>query len=401
MRFRLAAARRGCETSPGKNATPELNVAKRNVVEPVLIRPAIPSDGAALLAAAARIDAETEFLGVPGQPHPWAERPEAELRSLAEGGRGIVLLAVDGDGAIVGYLSAFTGHFTRTRGDVFIAVVGLRKTWRGQGIGTRLFASIEEWARARRAWRLELRVSSLNERGQALYRKCGFDIEGRIRSGVFRRGAWTDDFWMGKLLEPLPGRKLGSVPVGGGKDAAGQGTGPGGPAGPAVREMRPGDGPAFRAFDMHMAEAIPYALKLPSEVATSDAIERDIAHAPSDPRLWVVAAIKQPRGGEAIVGFASANIEFGFRMQHDAFVNVAVAPEWQRRGLGRRLHDRIEAWALGRDVRRLTAAIQAPNQAGRGFAATLGYETEVTMRGFSLIGGRLVDRLRLGKLFGA
>lgn len=362
----------------------------------VTIRPAVPADGAALMAVAAQIDAETEFLGVPGQPHPWAERPEAELRSLSDNRRGTVLLAVAGGGEIVGYLSAFAGHFTRNRGSIFIAVVGLREAWRGQGIGTRLFAAVEDWARARYAWRLELRVSSLNERGLALYTKRGFEIEGRIRAGVFRRGAWTDDFWMGKLLDPLPAHKLAL----GGADAPRLPATSGG-ALPALREMRAGDGAAFRAWDVHMAETLRYALKLSTEVAPADAIERDLAHRPSDPRLWIVATVPQPRGGERIAGFASGNIEFGFRMQHDAFVNVAVAPEWQGRGLGRGLHDRIETWALDQGVRRLTAALQAPNQDGRAFAAALGYETEVTMRGYSLIGGRMVDRLRLGKLFGS
>lgn len=366
------------------------------MAEPVLIRSAVPGDGAALMTAAAQIDAETEFLGVPGQPHPWAARPDAELRSLNDSGRGVVLLAATDDGAIVGYLSAFAGHFTRNRGNIFIAVVGLREAWRGCGIGTRFFAAIEEWARRRHAWRLELRVSSLNERGLALYRKSGFEIEGRIRGGVFRRGAWTDDFWMGKLLEPIPGRKLGAVLP----EAARPARKAPADALPALREMRVGDGAAFRAWEIRMAEAIPYVLKLPSEVPSADLVERDLAQTPVDPRFWLVATAPEPHGREAIVGFASAHIEYGFRMQHDAFVNVAVTPEWQGRGLGRRMHDRVEGWALDRGARRLTAAVQAPNQAGRAFAAALGYETEVTMRGYSLVGGRMVDRLRVGKVFG-
>lgn len=365
------------------------------MAEPVIIRRAEPADGPALMIAVAAIDAETEFLGVPGQPHPWAKRPAAELRSLAENARGVVLLAVTGEGAIVGYLSAFLGHFARNRGNLFIAVVGLRDAYRGRGIGTRLFEAVEAWARERQAWRLELRVSSLNERGQALYNKRGFAIEGTIRRGVFRRGAWTDDFWMAKLLGPLPGRNLASA-LADDFRAASSGAGPA----PPIRPMHAGDGAAFRAFDMRMAEVTPFSLKLPSEVAAVEAIERDIAADPADPRLWLVATPPTSGGGDGIVGFAAGNIEFGFRMQHDAFVNVAVLPEWRGRGLGRGLHARVESWALDNDVRRLTASIQAPNQPGRAFAAALGYEVEVTMRCFALIGGRRVDRLRLGKLFG-
>jgi RimJ/RimL family protein N-acetyltransferase len=365
--------------------------------ETIVIRPARPRDGAGLMRAVAKIDAETEFLGVPGQPHPWADRPEAELRSLNDKERGLVLLALTEHGEIIGYLSAFFGHFARNRGNLFIAVVGLREAYRGRGIGTRLFEALEEWGRAHRAWRLELRVSSLNERGQALYRKRGFLVEGRIRGGVFRDGVWTDDLWMGKPLEPLPGRPLGLLPPD--PVASVQATPPADPP-LLLREMQPGDGAAFRVWDVRMSEAMPYALKLPSEIPAAEAIERDIAHVPSDPRYWVVAVAPHPRGGEAIVGFASANIEYGFRMQHDAFVNVTVLPEWQRQGLGRRLHDRAEAWAIDRGARRLTATVQAPNLGGRAFAATLGYETEVTMRGYSFIGGYMVDRLRLGKMFG-
>ena len=361
----------------------------------VLIRLAKPADGVALMRAIAQIDAETEFLGVPGQPHPWAAQPEAELRTLNQYGRGVVFLALDRAGEIVGYLSAFCGHFVRNTGCIFIAVIGLREAWRGRGIGTRLFEEVEAWARLRGAWRLELRVSSLNERGLGLYRKRGFAVEGCIRGGVFRHGTWTDDYWMGKLLEPLsiepliaaraPGPRVRRVST----------------ATPTLREVRSGDGAAFRTWDQLVCATVPFAIKQPSDVASAEAIERDISTAPADPRLWIVATVPEGRRSERIVGFASGNIEYGFRMQHDAFVSVTVLPEWSGAGVGRALHTRVEHWARGHDVRRLTALVQAPNLAGRGFAAALGYQEEVTMRSYSLIDGRLVDRLRLGKLFAA
>jgi len=364
------------------------------VAEDIVIRQAVPQDGPALIAAIGQIDEETEFLGVPGQRHPWADQPAAELRSLAENNRGVVYLALSGDAAIVGYLSAFAGYFIRNRGTIFIAVVGLRERYRGRGIGARLFERIEAWARARQAWRLELRVSSLNPRGLALYHKCGFAIEGRIRAGVFRQGAWTDDFWMGKLLDPLPADALDVE-----NTALGRvGIRPTATAGLSLRPMRPGDGTAFRAWDLRVSKTLPFALRQPSEIPSVEAIERDIASLTTDPRLWSVALAPSRRGDDRIVGFASVGIEFGYRMQHDAFVNVAVEPGWSAHGLGRRLHDGVEAWAREHGARRLTATVQAPNSLGRRFAAALGYEEDVVMRRYSLIEGRMIDRLRLGKL---
>jgi GNAT superfamily N-acetyltransferase len=214
---------------------------------------------------------------------------------------------------------------------------------------------------------------------------------------VLRHGAWTDDFWMGKPLEPLPVPPLGTVAAMAPPPRRSR------PA-PLVREVRPGDGVAFRAWELRICGTLPYALKLPTEVPSSEAVERDIASAVDDPRLWLVATTVPRANGRAggrgrIVGFGSGSIEYGFRMQHDAFVNVAVLPEWTGQGIGRALHNRLEAWARGHGARRLTAAVQAPNQAGRRFAGKLGYDEEVAMRGYALIAGRMVDRIRLGKLF--
>ena len=362
------------------------------MADSVVVRQARPADGAALEAAVEQINSETEFLGVPGEGHPWDGHFAEEIARIAENGSGVVCVAVE-RGVIAGYLSAFTGWFARNRGNVFIAVVGLREAYRGRGIGTRLFAAVEDWARARGAWRMDLRVSSLNESGQALYRKCGFAVEGRIRQAVLRHGAWTDDLWMGKLLDPAP--PAAPEPTGA---ARRRGSGGHAIATLVVRDMRPGDGAAFRDWEMRMTAAMPFALKQPHEVAGADAIEREIADANADPHCWVVAVQPDMYGPEAIMGLASASIEPRFRMQHDAFASVAILPEWAGQGLGRRLYRRVEDWARRQGARRLTAAVQAPDLGGRGFAAALGYDEEIVMRGYSRIDGAPVDRIRLGKL---
>lgn len=360
------------------------------MTDDILIRQARPGDGAALEEAVEQINNETEFLGVPGDGHPWDGRFDEELARLDERSSGVVLLALDRE-RIVGYLSAFAGWYERQRGTVFIAVVGLRERYRGRGIGTRLFAAIEEWARGQGAWRLELRVSSLNQRGQALYRTCGFANEGTIRAGVLRDGAWTDDFWMGKLLDPAAPRM--QVP-----ESVRRPSGRHATHTLVLRETRPGDGAAFRDWEMRMCATTPLAIKQPGEVAAVDAIERDVAATGGDPRFWLAAVQQDMYGPEAMIAFATVSIEQRFRMGSDAWVGISVLPEWAGQGLGRRMHARLEAWARDQGVRRLSGAIQAPNRAARAFAAAIGYDEEVTMRGLSRIDGLLVDRVRVGKL---
>jgi RimJ/RimL family protein N-acetyltransferase len=75
-----------------------------------------------------------------------------------------------------------------------------------------------------------------------------------------------------------------------------------------------------------------------------------------------------------------------------------VLPELFGRGIGRQLHERIEAWAREQGARRLSATAHAPNIAARGFAAALGYAEEVVMRGYSRIDGAPIDRIRFGKM---
>jgi len=236
-----------------------------------------------------------------------------------------------------------------------------------------------------------LRVSSLNQRGQALYRKCGFANEGTIRAGVLRDGVWTDDFWMGKLLDPAASR----MPI---PDASSR---PGGRHAThtlILREMRPGDGPAFRDWETRMCAATPLAIKQPSEVAAVEAIERDIVRADDDPRFWLIAVQQDMYGPEAIIALATASIERRFRMDADAWASISILPEWAGQGLGRRMHARLEAWARDQGARRLSGVVQAPNRPARAFAAAMGYAEEVTMRGLSRIDGVLVDRVRVGKL---
>ena len=81
-----------------------------------------------------------------------------------------------------------------------------------------------------------------------------------------------------------------------------------------------------------MCAHTPAALKQAHEVAGADIVERDIAETGGDPRLWLAAMQQDMYGPEAMMALGTASIERRFRMDHDAFVNVARAAGVGRAG---------------------------------------------------------------------
>ena len=219
----------------------------------ITIREALPADGPALVEAIGRIDEETEFLGTPGEYRRWwADGGAARIAALRERGTGVYLVALSG-GETVGFLGAFPGAFAATRGILYIGHVGLRRAWRGHGIGTLLFAAIEDWARRNGAWRLDLRVDEANERGLALYRKQGFAIEGRIAQSVKLADRWHAHYWMAKALRELDGpawQRLDPAPQRPALSGA-----------VTIRSLRPEDARLLCAWERRVLGEVPFALK--------------------------------------------------------------------------------------------------------------------------------------------
>lgn len=100
---------------------------------------------------------------------------------------------------LLGYLMAIGGKARRNRHSAYL-IIGIRKTERGKGIGTKLFQALEKWAKTKKMHRLELTVAVRNKAGLALYEKMGFEIEGIKRDALLVNGEWVDEYYMAKLL---------------------------------------------------------------------------------------------------------------------------------------------------------------------------------------------------------
>jgi len=351
----------------------------------IVLREALPEDGAALMEAIGRIDEETEFLGKPGEYRRWSEGVATRLAEMRRRATGAYVLALHG-GEIVGFLGAFTGAVERARGLVYVGHVGLRRAWRGRGIGTRLFAAIEEWALAHGGWRLELRVDEANERGLALYRKRGFVIEGRIAQAVRLDGRWHAHYWMAKVLRELEGpawAPLDLPPLA--APAAGAVT---------IRRLEPQEAALLCRWARRFLAETPFLLKQPQEVPDEAAVAKGLADDRDKPDRLALAVV----AGDSVVGHATIWKEPSLRMQHDATFVLSLERDQWGRGLGRALYAQLERWARDNGALRLSTTVLGHNLRALRFAAAQGLQPEVTSPRCIPVDGRVADRLRLGKL---
>jgi GNAT superfamily N-acetyltransferase len=133
----------------------------------VKTRPARPTDAAAIAL----------LLGHLGYPNR-AEEVAPRLGRLQEGDA--VLVAEDDGGAVVGVavlhrMSVL--HFDRPLGYITALVTDPAK--RRGGVGKRLLAAAEEWARAAGCYRLALTSAEHRTDAHGFYPACGFPLTGR------------------------------------------------------------------------------------------------------------------------------------------------------------------------------------------------------------------------------
>ena len=168
----------------------------------MIIRTICADDVEELFRMMCLLDEETEFmLYEPGERR---ERTK-DLTRLRAGvneavfGPDLLLVAENDEKELVGFLWAERGRLNRVRHTAYI-VVGIRRAYRGQGIGTEFFRQMEAWARAGGVIRLELTVECANAEARGLYEKQGFRVEGVRPGSVLLNGVLVNEYYMGKLL---------------------------------------------------------------------------------------------------------------------------------------------------------------------------------------------------------
>jgi L-phenylalanine/L-methionine N-acetyltransferase len=168
-------------------------------VSRIAVRPAEPSDAAALIGLARDVGAEPErWLLAGGARTVWDER--RYLRSVRRHPDAAVFLA-EIDGLVVGRLSLGRDPHPASQ---HVADLGLMvaAAYRRRGVGRALLDEAVAWARRSGVRKLELHVFRWNEPAIRLYERFGFESEGLRKSHYVRGDEEIDAILMAYLVQP-------------------------------------------------------------------------------------------------------------------------------------------------------------------------------------------------------
>lgn len=181
----------------------------------ILIRNAKVEDADAILKAERRIAEEPGYFC--SQPSELTVKNVISTITAFKDGNGLYLVA-ESNGKLVGHAFLEPQHLQALRhvADLNIAV---HLGWQNKGIGTKLLKRIIEWAKESGTLKkIQLNVRASNSSAISLYKKMGFEEEGRLKNRVKVKEGYIDDIVMGLNLANQGQEKVAIIRVMGKND---------------------------------------------------------------------------------------------------------------------------------------------------------------------------------------
>lgn len=167
----------------------------------LIIRSANKEDAALILNYIHTIATESDNLTFgAGEFSMTVEEEEQFIKSVSLKQNALLLVA-EVDGEIVGNLNFSGGHRKRIEHTGEFGVSVCKRYW-GLGIGRSLIEYMIDWAKESGIIRkINLRVRADNESALGLYKKLGFEMEGKISREFQIDGEFYDAFHMGLCID--------------------------------------------------------------------------------------------------------------------------------------------------------------------------------------------------------
>jgi len=157
-----------------------------------------------------------------------------------------------------------------------------------------------------------------------------------------------------------------------------------------IRSFEPSDAPALSAL-IGSPGVFEGTLQLP-DMPVSSRVE---AMQKNDPLACRLVALN----GDAVIGMAALfPVHPGLRRSHVRLLAIAIAADWQGRGIGRQLMERLLAWADDwGNVLRIELNVHADNERAIALYRSMRFEEEGRHRGYVLKAGKYTDALTMSR----
>ncbi|MFB7142181.1 GNAT family N-acetyltransferase [Gottfriedia sp. NPDC056225] len=99
-----------------------------------------------------------------------------------------------------------------------------------------------------------------------------------------------------------------------------------------------------------------------------------------------------------LVGYAFAIGSTAIRKKHSVYLAIGILEEYTGKGIGTKLFQSIEEWAIKLGISRLELTVVKQNEAGVGLYKKMGYEIEGSKRNSLIIDGNSFDEYYMAKL---
>ncbi|HLG28502.1 MAG TPA: GNAT family N-acetyltransferase [Paenisporosarcina sp.] len=162
------------------------------------IRPIEVTDAEQFLGLSKKLDESNFMLYEAGERKTTIEQQRKSIETiLAKQNNTLFVAEVESN--LVGFIAAIGNQFLRNQHSAYL-VLGVLDMYQGQGIATKLFDQLFDWAKENKLSRLELTVIKDNNKAFNRYKKMGFTLEGEKVHSLMIDGEPINEYYLYKLL---------------------------------------------------------------------------------------------------------------------------------------------------------------------------------------------------------
>ncbi|MBD1373038.1 GNAT family N-acetyltransferase [Hazenella sp. IB182357] len=161
----------------------------------------------------------------------------------------------------------------------------------------------------------------------------------------------------------------------------------------SIRPIQLEDATLFLAFMKQLDLETPYMLYEPNERSTSvQEVENEIIRLNETKQIFIALAQEQ------VIGFIMIKSGQLKRNRHTAYIVIGIRAKYHGLGLGTRLLQTAENWAIQKQIHRLELTVMTHNQVALALYQKMGFEIEGICKENLYIDGKFVDEYYMGKL---